>query len=451
MSNKIICRFAPSPTGYLHIGNIRTAIINYLLAKKHGGQFMLRLDDTDAQRVKDEYRDMILKDIEWLGLNYDGQIIKQSDRLEIYEKAKKKLIENGRIYECFETAQELNFQRKAQIAGGQRPLYNRAALNFTKAQKESYKKDGKKPYWRFLLNDQKTVWQDKSKGEIKFEGLHFSDPVIIRENDIPTYTFCSVVDDIDFNITDVVRGEDHITNTAIQIQIFEALGAKNIPHFSHLGLIKASEGKISKRLGGFDIKSLREDGFEPLAIINLLSQIGISKSLTIENNLQNLIDKFDLNNFSKSATTYNLDDLKNINSKLLQTLPFDKILKCLKEIGINNEIDEIFWNNIKSSLNYLHEIKYWVEICQKTFCYNHEEQDKDLLEIAKATLPKNITIDSWQEWIEKIKEKSERRGKELFMPIRLALTGKEHGPELKGLLPFISREEILKRLTTKSY
>lgn len=446
MSNKVICRFAPSPTGYLHIGNIRTAIINYLFAKKHGGNFMLRLDDTDKQRVKDEYRDLIIKDMAWLGLKHDGPIIKQSDRLDIYEKAKNKLIKEKRIYECYETAEELNFQRKSQIANGQRPLYNRSALNLTQEQKDNYQKEGRKPHWRFLLNDQKTSWQDKIKGEIKFEGLHFSDPVIIRDNNIPTYTFCSVIDDINFGITDILRGEDHITNTAIQIQIFEALGATKLPNFSHLGLVKASEGKISKREGGFDIKTLRSDGLESLSIFNLLSQIGISHSLVIENDIKNLIDKFDLNNFSKSATNYNLDELKHINHKLLQILPFDKVIQSLKEIGINHKIDELFWNNVKANLNFLYEINDWIEICHNNLRHKHKEEDKILLQLAHESLPKNINQDSWQEWINSIKEKTDRKGKSLFMPLRLALTGKENGPELKNLLPLIKREEILARL-----
>lgn len=445
--NKIICRFAPSPTGFLHIGNIRTAIINYLFAKKNNGKFLLRLDDTDFERVRDEYRDMIIKDMAWLGLNYDDNIIKQSERLEIYQIAKNKLLEQGRIYECFETAEELNFQRKLQIANGQRPLYDRSALNITKEQKQHYINEGRKPYWRFLLNDQITSWNDKVKGEIKFEGLHFSDPVVIRENDIPTYTFCSVVDDIDFNITDIIRGEDHITNTAVQIQIFQALAPDKVPYFSHLGLVKASEGKISKREGGFDIKSLREDGFEALAIVNLLSQIGVATSLNVENDIENLITKFELSNFSKSATTYNFDELKHINSKLLQDLSFTKIHQSLKEIGMENEVDEFFWNSIKANISFLHEIKDWVEICKRELRYQNDIKDKEFLSLSKDLLPETLGSDSWNEWLNSIKAKTDRKGKDLFMPLRLALTGKEHGPELKSILPLIDRKEVIARLS----
>ena len=445
-NSSVICRFAPSPTGFLHIGNIRTAIINYLFAKKHGGKFMLRFDDTDFERVKDEYRHMIIKDMVWLGLNHDGAIIKQSERLEIYEVAKKKLIQNGRIYECYETAEELEFQRKVQISSGQRPIYDRSALNLTAEQKEHYRFEGRKPYWRFLLHDKTTSWPDRIKGEIKFAGLHFSDPVIIRENDIPTYTFCSVVDDIEFGITDIIRGEDHVTNTAIQIQIFEALDAAK-PNFSHLGLIQASSGKISKREGGFDIKSLREEGFEALSIVNLLAQIGVSGNLEICPDMQDLIDKFNLNSYSKSATNYNLDELKNINHKLLQVLPFKEVQKSLKEIRIEEEIDENFWQSVKANLNFLSEIKDWIEICKKPLRYPNSKEDHEFLISTKAFLPEILDENAYQKWIDKIKENSDRRGKELFQPIRLALTGKEHGPELKNLLPLIDRSEILARLS----
>lgn len=445
--NKIICRFAPSPTGYLHIGNIRTAIINYLFAKKNGGQFMLRLDDTDESRVKDEYREMILKDMSWLGLDCDGEIIKQSDRLDVYERAKNKLIESGRIYQCFETPAELEFQRKAQISNGQRPLYDRSALNLTKEQKEKYIKEGRKPYWRFLLKDQVTKWHDAIRGEIKFEGLHFSDPVLIRENNVPTYTFCSVVDDIDFEVSDVIRGEDHITNTAIQIQIFQALGVKEMPQFAHLGLVKASSGKISKREGGFDIKTLREDGFEALAIINLLSQIGVSKALQVESDIEDLINKFDLNNFSKSATNYNFDELSNINQKLLHILPFSQVKEAIDKIIGSNAIDEIFWDKIKANISFLFEVKDWYNICKKELRYQPKSQDKELLKIAKDSLPDQIDANSWQQWVVILKEKTGLKGRNLFMPLRLALTGQEDGPQLKDVLILLDRSEILSRLS----
>lgn len=444
-----ICRFAPSPTGFLHVGNIRAAIINFLYAKKTGGKFLLRLDDTDTQRVKDEYRDMILTDMAWLGLEYNN-LIRQSDRLSQYEAAKNQLIKNGRLYECFETPEELNLQRKAQIASGITPIYNRAALKLTEEQKINLRKSGLKPHYRFLLEDKIVSWEDKIKGKITYEGRHFSDPVLVREEDengngVPTYTFCSVVDDIEFGITDIIRGEDHITNTAIQIQIFEALGAK-VPDFSHLALVKASEGKISKREGGFDVKSLRNEGYEAFSIINLLAQIGTSESLKIYHNFSELVENFDLAKFSKSATNYDISQLAVINQKLLQNTSFNEVKSRLKQLGLE-EIDEKFFNVLKQNINFLSEIEQWWQICKTNFLYQNKEQDKEFLKEIATFLPQNTADENtWQIWLEQIKTKTNRKGKEIFMPIRLALTGQEHGPELKFLVNLIARPEIIKRL-----
>jgi glutamyl-tRNA synthetase len=439
-------RFAPSPTGFLHVGNIRAAIINYLYAKKTGGQFFLRLDDTDVERVRDEYREMILTDMNWLNLDYD-LLFKQSDRLAKYEEAKNKLIANGRLYECFETAEDLNFQRKAQIASGISPIYNRAALNLNPEQKESLRAQGLKPHYRFLLEDKITSWDDKIKGKITYEGRHFSDPVLVRDNGVPTYTFCSVVDDVDYEITDIIRGEDHITNTAIQIQIFEALGAKS-PDFSHLALVKASDGKISKREGGFDVRSLRNDGYEPMAIVNLLAQIGTSDQLKIHKDFDELVRDFDFSKFSKSATNYDIYELTNINQKLLQSLDFVAVSKRLKEIEISEEISEKFWNSLKLNISFLYELKEWITICNHEFRFENKESDKEFLREAASLLPKDTADENcWNLWLNEIKKKTDRKGKDLFMPIRLALSGKEHGPELKFLVNLIERKEILNRLT----
>ena len=440
-----ICRFAPSPTGFLHVGNIRAAIINFLYAKKTGGKLFLRLDDTDIERVKDEYREMIIKDMAWLGLEY-SQIIKQSDRLEKYEEAKNRLITGGRLYECFETTEDLNFQRKAQVASGLAPIYNRAALNLTDEQKKSLRAQGLKPHYRFLLADKITLWDDKIKGKITYEGRHFSDPVLVRDNGVPTYTFCSVVDDIEFGITDIIRGEDHITNTAIQIQIFEALKSK-VPDFAHLALVKASQGKISKREGGFDVKSLRADGYEAMAIINLLAQIGTSASIKIHKNFDELVRDFDFAKFSKSAMNYDISELMNINQKLLQSLDFAEIEPRLKEIGINKKIPEKFWTAIKLNINFLNEAKEWFAILMQEFRFKNKNEDQEFLKKAAEILPQNTEDENcWNLWLTEIKKITERKGKELFMPIRLALSGKEHGPELKFLVNLIERDEILQRL-----
>lgn len=444
-------RFAPSPTGFLHVGNIRTAIINFLFAKKFNGQFILRLDDTDTKRVKDEYREMIFQDMAWLKLDF-AQSFKQSQRLEIYQKAKEKLIASGRLYECFESEEELNLQRKSQIASGLTPIYNRNALKLTSEQKQNLRNQGIKPHYRFLLNDQPTTWDDKIKGKITYDGRHFSDPVLVRGEDeagfsAPVYTFCSVVDDIDMNITDIIRGEDHVTNTAIQIQIFEALQAQ-VPNFAHLALIQASSGKISKREGGFDIKTLRQQGYEAMSIVNLLSQLGNSDSLKIYQDFQGLIDNFAFEKFSKSATNYDILELSNINQKLLAELDFKEVHNRLNELNIGQQISEKFWHAFKANLNFLPEITDWIKICFDKFRYQNSLNDQEFLKQCLTVLPQDTTTENaWQIWLDAIKKISSRKGKELFMPIRLALTGKEHGPELKHLVNFIERSEIIARLS----
>ncbi len=447
-----ICRFAPSPTGFLHVGNIRAAIINFLYAKKMGGKFLLRLDDTDVERVREEYRTQIFEDMKWLGLSFDDSF-KQNDRLARYEEAKNQLIANGRLYECFETPEELNLQRKNQIASGHTPIYNRAALKLTAEQKENLRKQGLKPHYRFLLQDKKTEWNDKIKGRISYEGLHFSDPVLVRDNGVPTYTFCSVVDDVDYKITDIIRGEDHITNTAIQIQIFEALGAA-APDFAHLALVKASEGKISKREGGFDVKTLRAEGYEPMAVIDLLAQIGTSEPIKIYKNFDELVANFSFEKFSKSATNYDIGELANINQKLLQVLDLSYVRKWVERGEMNvirasdpESISEEFWLAMRNNIHLLGEIREWWTIINTEFRFPNAESDKKFLKDASWYLPQDTKNENcWNVWLEQIKKNLDRKGKELFMPIRLALSGKEHGPEMKFLVNLISREEILKRL-----
>jgi glutamyl-tRNA synthetase len=444
-------RFAPSPTGFLHVGNIRTAIINFLYAKKNNGEFFLRLDDTDTQRVRDEYRDMILQDLEWLGLKHD-LFFKQSQRLQNYQQAKDLLIKSKRLYECYETEEELNLQRKSQNASGIAPVYNRNALKLTDEQKKNLRSQGLKPHYRFLLDERIITWDDKIKGKITYDGRHFSDPVLIRKEDengfgVPTYTFCSVVDDIDFGITDIIRGEDHITNTAIQIQIFEALNATP-PSFAHLALVKASSGKISKREGGFDIKSLRNEGYESMSIVNFLAQIGTSDSLKIYQDFQGLIEDFSFEKFSKSATNYDIIEITNINQKLIQDIDFNFVLKRLNELNINSKISKIFWDFFKGNLHFIHEIQEWIDICFGNFSHPNKPEDQEFLKQCLEVLP-NVTTDenSWQLWLDSIKKISPRKGKELFMPIRLALSGKESGPELKHLVNFIPRLQIISRLS----
>ena len=446
-------RFAPSPTGFLHVGNIRTAIINFLFAQKTGGEFYLRLDDTDTQRVQEIYRQTILQDMSWLQLNHH-QLFKQSDRLSFYKQAKQKLLQNGRLYECFETEEELNLQRKSQIASGIRPIYNRASLQLTTQQKADLRKQGLKPHYRFLLKDEPVSWQDQIKGKITYEGRHFSDPVLFRQEDdtgfaVPTYTFCSVVDDIDYNITHIIRGEDHVTNTAIQIQIFQALNA-DVPLFAHLALIKASTGKISKREGGFDIKTMRENGYDKLTILAFLAQVGTSCPINPITDISQLVENFNFSNFSKSATNYDFTELNNFNQKTLQNLSFSAIQNRLQDLGISN-ISEQLWEACKKNINFLPEITKWQEIFNNpNFYYQNHSEVSDFLKLTSQLLPENTSVsDAWNIWLHNIKQNTTKQGKEIFLPIRLALTGLEHGPELKHIVNLIPRQQILFRLTGK--
>lgn len=445
----IFCRFAPSPTGFLHVGNIRAAIINYLFAKKLGGRFMLRLDDTDASRVKEEYRQAIVEDMAWLGLTYD-EMVSQRDRLDRYEEARQLLLDSGRLYECYESDAELKLQRKAQIAAGMRPLYDRGALNLTDEQKADLRAQGLKPHYRFLLKDQKIAWDDKIKGRIEYDGLHFSDPVLVREGGVPTYTFCSVADDLDYGITDVIRGEDHITNTVIQIQIFEALkeaGFKGeIPNFAHLALVKAREGKISKREGGFDVRSLRKDGIEAQSLRLLLAQVGTSGAVEVLKNIDDLVAKFDFGAFGRAATQYDLDEVRVVNQKLLAVLDFEEIAARLQEL-FGDRVDARKWQIFRPNIEILADLEGWLRICEAGFVYENDDEDKEFLQQAASVLPENVADEGcWGDWVAEIKKISDRKGKKLFLPLRLALTGQKSGPELKDMLGLIGREEILRRL-----
>lgn len=443
MSTKVRTRFAPSPTGYLHVGNARTAIINYLFTKKHNGEFILRIDDTDLERSRDEYKQAILEDLEWLGLNWD-LTFNQSSRLARYEEVKQTLISSGRLYACYETPEELEVKRKLQLSRGMPPIYDRSGLKLTAEQKAEYKKNGRKPHYRFLVNDAEIKWQDMVKGEIKYQGAHISDPVVIRDNQSMTYMLCSTVDDIDYNITHVVRGEDHVSNTAIQIQMFEALGSK-APEFAHLSLVKSKDDKISKREGGFEIASLRDDqNFEPMAINSFLALIGSSNQLTALKSLQELIDAFDISTFSKSPTTFIPEELELINHKLIIKLEYNEVKDKLNQLGLGH-INEQFWLAARPNLKKITDIATWWQICHEPIL--PDELDREFLLVAKKYLPNEITEEAWGVWTNQIAQETGRKGKNLFMPLRLALTGQESGPELKFLLPLLSRDEIITRLS----
>lgn len=433
-------RIAPSPTGYLHVGNVRTALVNFLFAKKMGGHFLLRIDDTDLERSRDEYTAAIKEDMSWLGLEWDS-LAHQSHRFDRYKIATDKLIADGRLYACYETAEELDVQRKMQASRGLPPIYNRAALKLTDEQKKKYESEGRRPHWRFLLNDAELSWNDLIRGKATFKATHMSDPVLIREDGVPLYTLASVVDDGEMGITHIIRGEDHVSNSAVQIQIFEALGFA-VPQFAHLALLKTKDGELSKRLGGNDIRSMRDAGILPMAINSLLARIGTSDAIETCGDMQQLVDSFDFAKFGRAPANYDVAELEKLNEKLLHITPFAAVKDKLPQL------DEAFWLAVRMNIKTVAEAKTWWDMVHGSVAANLSGDDADFVKSTAAHLPPapwdETTYDTW---LAAIKPTTERKGKTLFMPIRQALTGMDHGPELKKLLPLLGREKVIQRLS----
>lgn len=444
MTQNIITRFAPSPTGMLHVGNARTALVNYLYSKKYSGKFLLRIDDTDKLRSTNEYKEKIIEDLTWLGFEWDD-IFYQSDRLAKYEEAKNKLIESGRLYPCFETEAELDIKRKLQLSSGKPPIYDRASLNLSDTEKAKYESEGRKPHYRFLIEDKSIEWNDMVKGQIHYEGKNLSDPVLVRADRSMTYMLCSCLDDSEYNISHIIRGEDHVSNTAIQLQLFEAMGYP-VPSFGHLSLVKSAEDKISKRKGGFEIASLRdEEGLEPMSINNFFAFIGSALPIGTFKNIEEIAENFDISKFSNSPTTYMPEELLRLNHKIVSQMSFSDIKPHLNEIG-GNSIDENFWLAVKGNIDKASDAVNWWKIC-------HEKPvppsgiDKIIIKSAINNLPEEeFTDESWKAWTKAISEETGAKGRDLFMPLRLALTGMDHGPEMAKLLPLINRAQALARL-----
>ena len=404
---------------------------------------MLRLDDTDTERSKEEYAEQIQKDLKWLGLKWD-KFARQSDRMDRYEEIKRELIKAGRMYPCYETQEELEIKRKMQLGRGLPPVYDRAALKLTDEAKAKFEAEGRSAHWRFKLDETATIaWDDLIKGPVKFEAKNMSDPILIRENGAPTYMLPSTVDDMDFEISHVVRGEDHVSNTAIQIQIFEALGAK-IPTFAHHSLIKSKEGKLSKRVGGFDVGGLKEEGIQPMAITSLLARLGTSDPVELRDSVDELIKHFDITRFSKAAANYDIEDVRRLNIKLIHAMSFEEAKEKLP-----SGVDEQFWSSVKGNITSLDDVREWWSICREPL--KPEIEDAEFTAEASALLPDGEwTLDTWNQWIDAVKAKTGRKGKQLFMPLRLALTARAHGPELQYILPLIGREKAEARLAGKA-
>ena len=437
-------RFAPSPTGKLHVGNVRTAIIVWLAARKLNGTFMLRLDDTDTERSKEEYAEAIQRDLKWLGMEWD-EFARQRDRAERYEELIQKLKDDGRLYPCYETAEELALKRKSLLSRGLPPIYDRSALEITDKQREKYEAEGRKPHWRFLLKHDPIEWNDLIRGPVKFEGKDLADPVLIREDGRPLYHLCSVIDDIDFDISHIIRGEDHVTNTAAHIQMFEALGAEP-PACAHLSLISDAEGgKLSKRIGSLGIETLREEEkMHPMAILSYLSLLGTSMPIEAFKDRAELIEKFDFSNFSRSTPKFDVEELFRLNTKLLHDTSYEEVKPQLDDMDLA-AVEETFWLAVRPNLNKLEDIQEWWRVANGPV--EPQIDDAEFAAAAAALLPPAPWDENtFKEWINEVKEQTGRKGKELFMPIRKALTGMEHGPELPVLLPLIGPEKVARRL-----
>ena len=444
---KPVVRFAPSPTGLLHIGNARTALINWLFARHHQGTFILRLDDTDLERSKSEYTEAIFEDLKWLGIDHNA-FHAQSARLSHYQEAAEHLKNSGRLYPCYETPEELDFKRRLQRGRGLPPLYDRAALTLSAAEQEKYQQEGRLPHWRFLLNEVPVSWKDLSRGLLKFEPGVMSDPILIREDGSPVYTLSSVVDDIAFGITHILRGEDHISNTAVQIQLFEALGADAQKlTFGHVPMLVGESGEsLSKRFGSLSLQKLREEGIESLALASYLVKLGTSDDIVPALSLQHLIDEFDMDHFGRSSPRFSMDTLEKLNAKLLHHWSYEAVKPRLEEVNLG-EVEEPFWKAVQGNLNKLEDLRHFQEVCRGHLSPKIHEPDKEYLKEAVELLPPAPwTEETWGAWTRLLKEKTARQGKELFMPLRLALTGEPHGPEMRHLLPLIGREKAEQRL-----
>ena len=437
-----VVRFAPSPTGYIHIGNIRTALLNWCVAKRAGGRFILRYDDTDAARSRQEYADAIAVDLAWLGMVPDVQA-RQSERMALYDAAAARLRGAGRLYPCYETEEELERRRTLQKARGLPPVYDRAALRLTAEQKAALEAEGRRPHWRFLLNHRIVEWQDGVRGPAHVDTASLSDPVLIRADGGYLYTLPSVVDDIDLGVSHIIRGEDHVTNTAVQIEIFEALGG-TVPAFAHHNLLTTVSGEgLSKRSGALSIGSLREAGFEPMAVASLAVLTGTAEAVRPIASLQELAALVDLSRISRAPARFDPAEIETLNAKLLHETAFADVSQRLTALGI--EGGEDFWLAVRSNLVRLADAKLWWDVVTGPVAAG--EQDREFLGRAAGLLPSEPWDENtWGAWTQAVKEATGAKGKALFMPLRQALTGLDHGPELKTLLPLIGRERVLARL-----
>ncbi len=432
-------RFAPSPTGYIHVGNLRTALMNYLIARKAGGTFILRIDDTDPERSKEHYVDAIKEDLEWLGLHWD-RVERQSERLDRYEAAADRLREMGRFYEAFETPTELDLKRKKQLNMGKPPVYDRAALSLSEAEKDKLREERGNGVWRFKLNQERIEWADGILGDISIDAASVSDPVLIRGDGQFLYTLASVVDDTEMGVTHVVRGSDHVTNTATQIQIIEALGGA-VPEFAHHSLLTGPQGEaLSKRLGTLALRDLRAQGVQPMALLSLMARLGSSDPVELRSEMSELIEGFDITHFGSAPTKFDVNDLFPLTARYLQTLPLDAVKEAVAAAGVPDDLAEPFWLMARENITTLNDLEGWWTLCRDGAEPLIADEDREFIAQAMALLPEGpFDGDTWSNWTASVKEATGRKGKALFMPLRKALTGMERGPEMAALMPLLQK------------
>lgn len=430
-------RFAPSPTGYIHIGNLRTALMNYLIARKAGGTFILRIDDTDPERSKEVYVDAIKEDLTWLGLHWD-RVERQSDRLDRYAEAADALRQKKRFYEAFETPTELDLKRKKQLNMGKPPVYDRAALALSDAEREALRAERGNGVWRFKLDRTRIEWTDGVLGDISIDAASVSDPVLIRGDGQVLYTIASVCDDTDMGVTHVVRGSDHVTNTATQIQIIEALGGQ-VPQFAHHSLLTGPQGEaLSKRLGTLALRDLREAGVQPMALLSLMARLGSSDPVELRTDMAELIDGFEISRFGSAPTKFDVEDVYPLTGRYLQTLSMDNVAADIAALGVPDDLAPAFWAVTRENINTLKDLDAWWTMFRDGADPVIDDEDADFVQTAIGLLPDGpFDADTWSAWTAAVKEATGRKGRGLFMPLRKALTGQSHGPDMSAVMPLL--------------
>lgn len=432
-------RFAPSPTGYIHVGNLRTALMNYLIARKAGGTFILRIDDTDQERSKQEYIDQIQRDLEWLGLTWD-RIEYQSRRLDRYAEAADRLRGMGRFYEAFETPTELDLKRKKQLNMGKPPVYDRAALALSDADRTRLRDERGPGVWRFRLDHERIEWEDGILGPISIDAASVSDPVLIRADGQVLYTIASVVDDTEMGVTDVVRGSDHVTNTATQIQIIRALEGQ-VPRFAHHSLLTGPHGEaLSKRLGALSIKDLRAQGVEPMALLSLMARLGSSDPVELRTDLEELAEGFDIGRFGSAPTKFDERDLFPLTAHYLQLQPLEAVADDIAALGVPDDLAQRFWTVTRDNITTRADLAGWWALCRDGAEPMVADEDREFVAQALSLLPAPPFDDTtWATWTAEVKEATGRKGKGLFMPLRLALTGQTKGPDMGDMMPLLQK------------